>query len=138
MCQVKFVVDESELSHVDGAGDVTLSDALEKLFSQVCRHTAYEPVCDALPLGFVQSASKTAQVNSLKYHAEKKALATLLLRSAPDLKMRVNIKVCADCQCFLKNAAQYLGRPIEVLEASRKHVFRGDAYACGEGSGGVE
>ena len=82
--------------------------------------------------------STKEQVDFLKYHAEKKALATLLLRSAPELKMRVNIKVCADCQSFLTYAAQYLRMPIEVLEPSRKHVFRGDACTSEEGSGGVE
>ena len=139
MCQVKFVIGEGELVATagavdDGAGNLKLDPAVEELFGKVCEHTAYQPVCAAVPFHFARRMSTKEQVDFLKYHAEKKALATLLLRSAPELKMRVNIKVCADCHSFLTHAAQYLGRPIEVLEPSRKHVFRGDACKSGEGS----
>ena len=156
VCEVKFIVDDehdgrrTELCHVNGHGDLTLDGALEDLYSQVCEHTAYQPVVDALPFGFVPLPGMTeddfarAQVKSLKYHAEKKALVTMLLRSAPELKMSVNIKMCADCRSFLTHAAQYLGRPIEVFEPSRKHVFRCgackfcDVSTAMEGSGGTE
>jgi hypothetical protein len=48
------------------------------------------------------------------YHAEKKALASLLLRHAPELAMSVNIKMCADCHAFFRHASQMLGQTIQV------------------------
>ena len=70
--------------------------------------------------------SAADQVNSLKYHAEKKAIASLVHENASDLTMRVkvNMRVCEDCFSFLSNAARMLCRPIRVLEPSRQHEFK--------------
>ena len=51
---------------------------------------AYTPQSQALPYAFVQRASEDEQKESLKYHAEKKALAALLARGAPDLELSIN------------------------------------------------
>ena len=72
----------------------------------------------------VQKASEGDQLHSLKYHAEKKVLASLLQHDAPELEMRVNMSVCADCYSFLSHAARLLRRPIRVLEPRRAHVFQ--------------
>merc|ERR1712113_381267 len=98
-------------------------DEMERFYERVCQKTAYRPRYDALPLAFVQRASHKDQVKSLKFHAEKKALVSLLHHSVAELVMRVNFKVCADCHSFLIHAAYMLGRPIRVLEPSRQHVF---------------
>ena len=79
-----------------------------------------------MPLGAQEDLSRSAAISSLQCHAEKKALADLLLRRCSSLTVRVNLKMCADCQAFLKHAAVLLCRPIEVLEPSRRHVFRED------------
>ena len=100
-----------------------LDDGVDALYRRVCAETAYTPQPQALPYAFVQRATEAEQVESLKYHAEKKALAALLARGAPDLELSINFKVCADCQHFLTHAAALLGRPIRVREPSREHVF---------------
>lgn len=97
----------------------------------MCKETAYHPRCEALPFEFVQRASEADQVKSLKYHAEKKVLASLLQRTAAEMAMRVNFKVCADCHSFLTHASRLLGRPIHVLEPSRQHVFHEGRCSCG-------
>jgi pentatricopeptide repeat protein len=108
------------------------NEALHSLYGRVQRSTAYKPQLAALPFAFTRRSSEAEQVDSLKFHAEKKALAELLLRGADDLEMRVNIKVCADCHHFLAHAAKLLGRPIRVLEPSRQHVFDGKGgCSCG-------
>ena len=130
----------AEEEYVNGAvgGSSALDGAVEDLFGRVLSETEYTPVVEALPYGFVQSSSEAAQVRSLKFHAEKKALATMLLRGTPEaeLSMRVNIKVCADCHSFLSHASKLLGRPIRVEETitSRRHDFgaAGDSdCSCG-------
>ena len=50
-------------------------DLLEQLFDDVITNTEYFPRLDALPFYFVRDSSEDKQVRSLKYHAEKKALA---------------------------------------------------------------
>ena len=76
---------------------------------------------------FVQRASEGEQVRSLKYHAEKKALAQLLMQNEGNahgtLEMSINFGVCADCQHFLAHAAQALGRQIIVHEPHTDLVF---------------
>lgn len=116
---------------MNGDGSRTLDVAVERLYRRVCEQTAYRPTLEALPFAFVQRASKEDQVRSLKFHSEKKALASLLLHTAPELTMHVNIKVCADCHSFLTHAARLLARPIHVLEPGRQHVFKGGGCSCG-------
>ena len=127
---VKFTIEGDELQTVNGTESRALDDAVEELFRKVLEQTAYSPQYEALPMAFVQRFSEAAQVKSLKYHSEKKALASLLLHNASELTMRVNVKVCADCHSFLEHAGQLLGRPINVLEPSRQHVFRDGGCSC--------
>ena len=74
-------------------------------------------------------------VHSLKFHAEKKALASLLLGGAPDLALDINFSVCADCHHFLTHAAEMLGREIRVSEPKLRHDF-GARGGCSCGDGG--
>ena len=133
---VCFVIDGEERSLANGAESEEAEEAepaacTDALFSRVCSETRYVPVCAALPLAFVQRASEADQVRSLKHHAEKKALASLLRAGSSDLAMSVNIKVCADCHSFLQHASAMLNRSIRVREPSREHVFVADAQgAC--------
>lgn len=132
---VTFVQDGEELQVTNGWDSNTdperqqeaphhLNAALEALFRDVCEQTDYRPRYEALPLDFVHKASKEQQIRSLKYHAEKKALACMVLHgTAEELSMRVNFKCCADCHAFLAAAAKHLGRPIQVLEPSKRHTF---------------
>ena len=70
------------------------------------------------------------QVHSLKYHAEKKALARLLASGAAELEMTINFKVCADCHAFFKACSEALGRTLSVREPSTTHVFADGACSC--------
>ena len=117
-----FAIGDEEREHVNGSDSSDL--AVEKLFTKICEQTAYTPIFDALPLDFVQRATEAEQVRSLTYHAEKKVLASLLHHDAPELEMRVNVKVCADCHSFLSHAAELLGRSILVTEPTRQHSFK--------------
>ena len=127
---VKCHTGEVDLAHTNGAGDPALDAALERLYSDVCEQTAYQPRFEALPYDFTERSDKADQVASLKFHAEKKALADLLRKGTNDLTMRVNIGVCVDCHSFLAHASQLLGRTIEVLEPSVKHTFHENTCSC--------
>jgi hypothetical protein len=96
---------------------------VDKLYRRVSENTPYAPEFGVLPAAFVRRASDEEKVESLKFHAEKKALAMLLMRGAEDLDMSINFSVCADCRAFLAHSAQSLGRQICVHEPSRVHVF---------------
>ena len=120
------------------AGGEALNAAVDELYERVRAQTAYRPRFDALPLDFVQRASEAEQVRSLKLHAEKKALTSLLLHGAESLRMRIEYKVCADCHAFLTHAAALLGRPVHVLEPTRQHLFGDRPRVCSpcESAGG--
>ena len=73
----------------------------------------------------------------LTYHAEKKALAALLLpeersRRAGEgveeeepavLRVEVNIKMCLDCHEFFRCAARLFARSVECRDGARLHCF---------------
>ena len=114
-----------------GANALALDAAVEELYERVAAQSAYTPRFEALPLDFVQRASEAEQVHSLKYHAEKRALASMLLRGASKLTMRVNIKVCVDCHSFLLHAASVLGKPISIDDPKQTHLFApGGGCSC--------
>jgi len=127
--EVLFMINKQEHKYVNGKEhSKAVNLALEKLYKKVRENTDYEPRLDALPLDFVQKKSSLKgfehkAVHSLKYHAEKKALATLLLNDSSELTMRVNFGVCVDCHAFLSHASKLLGRKITVLEPSKPHHF---------------
>lgn len=104
-------------------GEHALDAAVDRLFRRVHEKTSYTPEFGALPFAFVQRATEAEMAESLRFHAEKKALALLLLRRAEDLDICINFSVCADCNAFLAAAAAALGRRIRVREPSREHVF---------------
>merc|ERR1712060_500948 len=76
---------------------------------------SYKPVFAALTLPF-QRNSTSAKAHSLRWHAEKKALADILdeerkaTKGTPlvELAFHVNFKMCADCESFLKHASEAL------------------------------
>ena len=91
----------------------------------------YEPHLRALPYAFEGDAAAGAR--SLKYHAEKKALAHLLADDAAELRVDVNFKMCADCHGFFKAASAVVDRPIHVSEGGRPaHTFRRGQCSCGD------
>ena len=120
---VQFAIDGAERQHVNGTESRALDEAVEELFRRVCEQTTYRPQYEALPLDFVRRASVDEQVRSLKFHAEKKALVSLMLSDEPLLAMSVNIKVCADCHSFLAHASRLCQRSILVTEPARQHTF---------------
>ena len=139
--------DERQLSNgTEAAGSAVgeaLNVAVAALYDKVRSQTAYVPRLEALPLDFVQRASEAEQVRSLKLHAEKKALACLLLHgtgatTTTPLRMRIDCRVCADCHAFLSHAATLLGRPIHVSEPTRQHRFDGDPTGVCSPCGGSE
>ena len=119
------------MRYVNGPESKEVDDALEKLYSDVSLRTNYSPRFDALPFNFANRNYTEAHVRSLKFHAEKKALATLLLKNSEKLSMRVNIKCCADCHSFLTFASAMLKREICVLEPTRSHSFQYGKCSCG-------
>ena len=79
---------------------------------------------------------------SLSNHAEKKALAQLLIdeekngnKNAPSfapLSVEINFKMCADCHDFFKGASACLGRRITVKEPTMLHVFEDGECSCND------
>ena len=114
-----------------------LEEPLKHLFDLVKdKSSAYKPIFEALPLPF-QKWNTSAKAQSLRWHAEKKALADILdeeKRAAEGtllagVTFHVNFKVCADCESFLKHASEAL-RPRTIT------VFAGKSgrYIFGDGS----
>jgi len=132
--EVRFVINDKEERMSNGLGNSPSSKVNRKvnhLFNLITSKTEYRPQVKALPVDFLDRASDEEKVKSLKFHAEKKALAKLLLENASELEMRVNIKVCMDCHLFLKHASKVLGRKITVFEKARMHVFHDGQCSCG-------
>merc|ERR1712176_1285716 len=94
--EARAIVSGKERSYKNGRKE----QELNKIVDQLWRDMKHKPVFNALPLPFTESASKESQTMSLKGHAEKKALADLLLHKEEKLHLNVNIKMCADCHAF--------------------------------------
>merc|ERR1711972_398885 len=100
------------------------------------RSPPYKPIFEALPLPF-QKKNTSAKTHSLRWHAEKKALADILdeeknaakgTEECPpvELAFHVNFKICADCESFLKHASEAL-RPSTITVVAKKsgrYIFR--------------
>merc|ERR1712217_1007016 len=111
-----------------------LEQPLRNIFDLVKdKSPSYKPIFEALPLPF-QKQSTSAKAHSLRWHAEKKALADILDEEQKatkgtrpvELSFHVNFKMCADCQSFFKHASEALRpRTITVLRGqSGSHIFR--------------
>merc|ERR1739838_610119 len=99
-----------------------------KIVDRLWRDMNHRPVFNALPLPFPEGASEESQSMSLKGHAEKIALADLLLHREEKLHLNVNMRMCADCHAFLLGASKTLTRKITVMAGSSHHVFFDDAW----------
>ena len=127
--------------------------AARELWSRVRRRTDYTPQLQAVPLGLVQKSTPQKQERSLQVHAEKKALAVLLLcsssggdgggrikeatdpaseRDAPlaPLEVSISCATCADCHAFFASASLLLGRPIRLSQPRMDHMFANGRCSC--------
>merc|ERR1712217_276051 len=97
------------------------------------RTPCYKPMFEALPFPF-QKENTSGKAHSLRWHAEKKALADILDEEKTtakgtipvELEFHVNFKMCADCESFFKHASEALRpRTITVLRGkSGRYIFR--------------
>merc|ERR1712207_9888 len=94
---------------------------------------SYKLMFEALPLPF-QKQNTSSKEHSLRWHAEKKALADILDEEKKPVKgtlpveltFHVNFKMCADCESFFKHASEALRpRTITVVaKTSGRYIFR--------------
>ena len=113
-------------------GEGKLGEASRKLCALLERQGGYAPRVEALPFGMRRNSTRAQQVNSLRHHAEKKAIADMLLRGADELELSINTRVCLDCHEFLKASSLVLGKPVIVNEPHMRHVFENGACSCGD------
>lgn len=118
--------------------DSSMAD-VANMVDDLVRKMNHQFVTSALPIEFQASASQKGKELSLANHAEKKALAQLLIdemkntESRPSfatLVVEINFKMCADCHDFFKGASAYLDRRITVKEPTMLHVFEGGECSC--------
>lgn len=118
--------------------DSSMADVANKV-QDLVRKTDHQFVTSALPIEFQASSSQKGKEISLANHAEKKALAQLLMNekknseSTPSfatLAVEINFKMCADCHAFFKGASAYLDRRITVKEPTMLHVFEDGECSC--------
>ena len=70
---------------------------------------------------------------SLKLHAEKKALAMLLSNNVEDeLSISINFNACMDCHEFFKISSQMLGRRIQLRQPKMTHTFSAGNGSCND------
>ena len=106
--------------------------AARKLCVRAARRSEYTPQLHALPVAFLRNSTTSQQVNSLRHHAEKKALADLLARGEQRLDIRINFKCCADCHELFKGASLLQGRPILLREPTLVHTFQDGRCSCAD------
>ena len=106
--------------------------AARKLCVRAARRSKYTPQLHALPVAFLRNSTTSQQVNSLRHHAEKKALADLLARGEQRLDIRINFKCCADCHELFKGASLLQGRPILLREPTLVHTFQDGRCSCAD------
>ncbi|KAJ4847347.1 Pentatricopeptide repeat-containing protein [Turnera subulata] len=72
--------------------------------------------------------------HSLAHHSEKLAIAFALIKSPPDVPIRImkNLRVCNDCHVAVKLISDIKNREIIVRDASRFHHFRDGKCSCGD------
>lgn len=117
------------LVYGNGGLPKALGAASRALCDRAAADAGYAPQLHALPFSFRRNSTAAQQRNSLKHHAEKKALADLLARGEDRLEIGVNFRVCADCHAFFKAASNLVdGRPIVVSEPTRAAAARLNAH----------
>ena len=121
-----------KLEYENGRTPADSALATRLLVEAVTRSTSYSTQYHALPFDFIQKSSPKQQQSSLQHHAEKKALSALLEGgvASTDLRISVNIKMCADCHTFMKGASEMLGRKICVHEPGLVHSFENGMCTC--------
>ncbi|KAJ1633728.1 hypothetical protein T492DRAFT_979508 [Pavlovales sp. CCMP2436] len=125
----------ARLEYSNGGEPAALAAATLALCAAVSAKSPYRTADNAraLPFDFVERASGAQLASSLRLHAEKKALASLLERGETELAVRINLKVCADCHAFFKGASLALGRQIRVREPKLLHTFERGECSCADG-----
>merc|ERR1712014_508850 len=86
----------------------------------------------ALPWIFVQSRTHKEQAGSLQLHAEKKALARLLVCGEDDLKVSINFNACIDCHDFFKSSSLLLDCRIQLRQPRMVHTFTRGWCSCSD------
>merc|ERR1712224_796344 len=85
-----------------------------------------------LPWAFVRNSTRKQQEDSLKLHAEKKALAVLLARGEAELNVSIEFNACIDCHAFFKSASLLLGRRIQLRQPKMVHMFIDGCCSCSD------
>ncbi len=121
--------------------DSSMADVANKV-QDLVHEMDHRFVTSALPVEFQASSSQKSQEVSLSNHAEKKALAKLLIDekkssnentpSFATLSVKINFKMCADCHDFFKGASACLGRRITVKEPTMLHIFEDGECSCND------
>ena len=104
-----------------------------RLWLELRQQKPYKPQLQAVPWGFVQNSTRERQEESLKLHAEKKALAMLLSNNGEDgLSISINFNACTDCYEFFKISSQMLGRRIQLRQPQMTHTFIAGNCSCND------
>ena len=96
------------------------------------RHKPYKPQLQVVPWGFAKNSTRKQQEESLKLHAEKKALAVLLYNEEDELSVSINFNACMDCHEFFKMSSQMLGRRIQLCQPQVTRTFIAGYCACND------
>jgi len=127
-----------------------LNHEMTAFYSKLAERTSYAPCYRALPFGFWEpfalgrkrkaEAEKKAK-ESLRWHAEKKALIDFLKNEADEdegrkspVALKVNFAMCADCHSFLAHSSEALERKIIVTALGKRHEFNNGTCSCSESS----
>ena len=94
-----------------------------QLWLELRQQKPYKPQLQALPWVFLQNSTREQQEESLKLHAEKKALARLLSHAQNQLSVSINFNSCMDCHEFFKISSQLLGCRILLRQPKMTHTF---------------
>merc|ERR1712224_28653 len=91
---------------------------------------AYIPQLQALPWAFAQHSTRQQQEDSLKLHAEKKALAALLVFGEIEVTVAIGFNACMDCHEFFKKSSLLLGHRILLRQPKMAHTFTDGCCSC--------
>jgi len=103
-----------------------------QLWSELRQQKPYKPQLQALPWRFLQNSTREEQEESLKLHAEKKALAMLRSNGEDELSISINFNACMDCHEFFKISSQMLGRRIQLRQPQMTHTFIAGNCSCND------
>merc|ERR1712224_533022 len=102
------------------------------LWVELHQRTAYMPQLQALPWAFTQNSTRKQQEDSLKLHAEKKALAVVLACSEAKLNVAIEFNTCMDCHEFFKKSSLLLGSRIQLRQPKNVHTFTDGCCSCND------